>query len=244
MRRISRRGFIELSLLGVTTTITTSLAAPFNYKLEVTKLEAGLGGRLAFLPDLHYHKRGEAHVEAALYAVLKLEPDVMVFGGDLVDEETVDFDGLDLLLRELEAKRGIAVMGNHEYWSGYVARAVSALKRSGFEVLFNEHAETPLGRLFGYDWRESRVYDAVSFDGIVVSHDPHAADSVNGEALVLAGHTHGGLVLSGLTLYSNSRYTRGLFTLKGGAVLYVSRGLGQMSLTPRINARPELLVLD
>ena len=81
------------------------------------------------------------------------------------------------------------------------------------------------------------------FDGLVIVHDPNAADSVSGRAFVLAGHTHGGIVLGGFVLYSNSRYSRGLYRAVGGAELYVSRGLGQMPQQVRIGSPPELVVV-
>jgi len=77
----------------------------------------------------------------------------------------------------------------------------------------------------------------------VIVHDPNAADHVSGSAFVLAGHTHGGITLSGLVLHTNSRYSRGLYRTVGGAELYVSRGLGQMPHQVRVGSPPELVVV-
>ena len=110
--------------------------------------------------------------------------------------------------------------------------------------MFNEFTETSVGSVYGYDWSESRAYPRIKFNGLVISHDPNAADSVEGDTLILAGHTHGGVNLFGVTLYSNSKYSRGLYNLPRGARLYVSRGVGQMHLLPRINSRPELLLIE
>ena len=81
------------------------------------------------------------------------------------------------------------------------------------------------------------------FEGLVIVHDPNAADHVSGRAFVLAGHTHGGIVLGGFVLYSNSRYSRGLYRAAAGAELYVSRGLGQMPQQVRVGSPPELVVV-
>ncbi|MEN3048249.1 MAG: metallophosphoesterase [Candidatus Caldarchaeales archaeon] len=243
MSRVSRRKALAATVLGSFATVGSLALASVDYELEVTRLDVGLGGRLAFLPDVHYHSRGEAHVESALRALEGLDPDAVVIAGDLVDEETKDMEGLDSVLGRMEARVKLAVLGNHEYWSGRASATVRALRRWRFEVLTDRFAETPLGKVFGYDWREDRRYARVSTDGLVLAHDPNAADSVAGGALVLAGHTHGGLVIGGLTVLTNSRYNRGLYELRG-ARLYVSRGIGQMLHQVRVNSRPELLIVD
>ncbi|MCS6788924.1 MAG: metallophosphoesterase [Aigarchaeota archaeon] len=243
MPGVSRRKALAATLFGSLAAVGSIALGSIDYGLEVTKLEVGLGGRVAFLPDVHYHFRGEAHVDGALKALERLDPDAVVIAGDLVDEETKDMEGLDSVLRRTEARVKLAVLGNHEYWSGRASETANALRRWGFEVLVDRFAETPFGRVFGYDWREDRRYARVVTDGLVLAHDPNVADSVSGGAFVLAGHTHGGLVVGGLTLLTNSRYNRGLYELRG-ARLYVSRGIGQMFHQVRVNSRPELLIVD
>lgn len=244
MQRLSRRGFIGATLLGFAAAATLSYPASLRDEPSITQLRVGLGARLTFIPDFHYHLRGEWHVESAVDAVRKVDPDILVIGGDLVDEETQDFEGLRETLNEISCRENLAVLGNHEYWSGYATWAAGLLKRSGFKILFNESTDTSVGRVYGYDWSESRVYPKIKFEGLVISHDPNAADSVEGASLILAGHTHGGLSLFGVTIYSNSKYSRGLYNLQGGSHLYVSRGVGQMRRLPRINSRPELLIVE
>jgi hypothetical protein len=244
MRRLSRRGFIGVAILGVAVGAVASSTPQLSNELEVTRIEVGLGVRLAFVPDLHFHVSGEKHVEAAMDAIRRAEPDIIVLGGDMVDEETSDFEGFERLLREIYCRESIAVLGNHEYWSDHAGRVANLLKKHGYKTLFNEFTETSVGRLYGYDWSENRSYPRIKFEGLVVAHDPNAADSVEADSLVLAGHTHGGLNLFGMTIYSNSKYTRGTYHLPSGAMLYVSRGIGQMRLQPRINSRPELLLID
>lgn len=244
-RSLRRRQFLALTLVGGAALVTSATVAnAVDYELETTYLQVGLGGRLAFLPDLHIHSRGERHVEQTLKALERVDADVLVIGGDLVDEETRNLDEADGLLAELGSGERIAVLGNHEYWSSRAAAATATLRIRGFHVLFDEYVTTPVGRVFGYDWRENRRYPELTFEGLVITHDPNAADSVKGGALVLAGHTHGGLSLNGHILYSNSRYARGYYRLGSGTHLYVSRGMGQMSHQLRVWSRPELLVLD
>lgn len=241
--RFSRRKVLLSAAIGAG--LAASVLAPqISYELEVSKLNLGLGRKVAFLPDLHYHWPGENHVERAVDEVRRQEPDILVIGGDLVDEETRDLNGLHTVLSYLEAGEKLAVLGNHEYWSKKAEYVASALKRNGFKLLSDEFHTTKIGRIFGYDWRENRRYPRVAVEGVVVAHDPNSADSVSGAGLVLAGHTHGGFTFGSFTLFSNSKYHRGLYRLGEGLALYVSRGLGQMLHQIRVNAKPELVILE
>ncbi len=226
----SAAGFLAGSLLG-------------PQRIEVTEIDLDIGRVLAFVPDLHVHYQGEPHVDVAIRAIESVEPDVLVIGGDLVDELTVNLSSVERLLRDLEVKKVLAVLGNHEYWSGLAADLVGTLRRNGCEVLIDRSTRIGGTQMLGLDWRETRRYGEVRFEGLVIVHDPNAADSISGRAFVLAGHTHGGIVVGGLVLYTNSRYSRGLYRAAGGAELYVSRGLGQMPHQVRIGSPPELVVV-
>jgi uncharacterized protein len=228
-----------LSSMGYVSLVTFNSATP-----ELTVLDIGLGRRVAFVADLHIHSRGERHVENALRILEDSGAEFFILGGDMVDEETIEISALDWFLRELNIGRGYAVLGNHEYWSRKVEDTLGALRAHSVEALRDEAVSTPFGKLLGLDWRESRQYGYRRFDGFVAVHDPNAAERVEGRAFVAAGHTHGGLVLFGQTIYTNSKYVRGLYKLGGGALLYVTRGVGQMFHQPRINSPPEILLLE
>jgi len=244
-QQFDRRQFLTGTIVGGAALFVSAAALrSVDYSLEVTHLHVGLGARLTFLPDLHIHEIGEAHVEKTLKALEDVDTDMLVIGGDLVDEETKNLEAVGKFLDQLDVKEKLSVLGNHEYWSGHAKEVAAALRSRGFEVLLNEHVQTSVGPVFGYDWSEERRYQELRLNGLVIAHDPNAADSVKGRALVLSGHTHGGLVLNGHTIYSNSRYVRGHYRLGGEVHLYVSRGVGQMSFQFRVWSRPELLILD
>jgi len=211
-------------------------------KLTVARLELGLPGKIVFLTDLHIHF-STSYLEKLAEIISLEEPDVLLIGGDTVDEYTVDRAGVESFIKSLEAGEKFAVMGNHEYWSDQVEWISSLLKMNDFKVLIDSSEWSRLGKILGLDWREGRRYNSVRTDGIVLVHDPNAAHYISGDCLILAGHTHGGLVLGGIILYSNSDFVRGMYQLAGGPMLYVSRGLGQI-FPIRINARPELVIID
>ncbi len=243
MRAITRRNFLDYSLGLVMLLGVFGAQSYFNtYRLLVTRLGVEVGWKIIFIVDLHIHSFGKIH-EDILKIVRNEEPDVVLLGGDLIDEYTNSIDILSNFLSGLDANWKFAVLGNHEYWSGKASKVVTILKNHGFRVLNDSFELTPFGKVYGIDWREDRFYPSLSLDGIVLSHDPNAAAALSGKCIVLSGHTHGGVVINGIKLYSNSIYTRGLYNLNGGGILYVCRGLGQI-FPLRPTSPIELLIIE
>ncbi|MEM1945519.1 MAG: metallophosphoesterase [Candidatus Caldarchaeum sp.] len=236
-----RRAFFTAAASTVAAAGAISLAFNDVGRLEISYLTAGLGCKVVFLPDLHLHGDG-VYERRLLDTVNELEPDVAMLGGDLVDRLTHDIGFVERFISAINASEKFYVLGNHEYWSGYANTVRNLLDKHGYRELRGAVESRYVGSLYGLDWRDDRVYPFVESYGLVVVHDPNAADYIKGDCIILAGHTHGGLVINNQTLLSNSKYVRGLYRLGNGTVLYVSRGLGQM-IPIRLLSPPELLVL-
>jgi len=223
--KISRRTFMLLA--GGMAGAALSCSYLETNKLTVTRLKFGLGSKIAFLADTHIHSLG--WIEEEIIKKLEEEsPDVVLHGGDIIDEFTSSLDPVRAYLSAIEAEEKYAVLGNHDHWCRRTEELVRLLKDCGFRLLLDEVVKTRIGRLAGIDWRDDRNY-SIEFDAdILLVHDPNAAAKAKKAELILAGHTHGGVVVGGLTLLSNSIYTRGLYDLENNRKLYVSRGLGQM----------------
>ncbi len=223
---LTRRRFILISSLIVAGTFL-SVGYVTTTDLEVTRIKLGIGRKIAFLADLHIH--GIDGVKNKVLSILaKEQPDTILLGGDTVDAFTLDMNLVSKYVSMLEAKEKFAVMGNHEYWSGKAGDLARILKDNRFIVLKDASTQASFGKVWGLDWRDDRKYPERRLEGLVIVHDPNAALSVSGARAILAGHTHGGVVIAGQSIYSNSVYVRGLYELKDGNILYVSRGLGQM----------------
>ncbi|MEM3786640.1 MAG: metallophosphoesterase [Nitrososphaeria archaeon] len=237
---IDRRQLIYISTISL---LGFGFAAGYveTKRIGVTKLEVGLGRKIVFLTDLHMGILGHV-VEKIVELVNKEEPEIIMLGGDTVDELTLDTKSVSKCLSNIEAQEKFAVMGNHEYWSGKAVEFALSLKEQGFQVLYDSVVLSKAGKVYGLDWKEDRKYPRIKAEGIVIVHDPNAAMSVFGNALILAGHTHGGLDLFGLK-YSNSVFTRGLYRTNEDCVLYVSRGLGQM-FPWRLSSPLELVIIE
>jgi len=241
VKKLSRRSFIAGALSGALA--FTAYSYMETARVLMTRLVLGLNAKIAFLVDTHTHLFGSVE-EQVLKLLEEEKPDIILHGGDIIDEFTQSLDPLERYLSSMEAEEKYAVLGNHDYWCRRSAEVIEVLKRCGFKLLVDEVAESRVGKILGVDWRDDRRYKLNSDAKIILAHDPNAALGINGTAarLILAGHTHGGIVLGGLTIFSNSAYVRGLYDL-GEAVLYVSRGLGEM-IPLRPTSPLELVIIE
>lgn len=238
--RLKRRALLASSAAAAVSAGVAVFSANDVGRLETSFVDAGLGSLVVFLPDLHLHSLG-AYEEGLIESVNMLQPDVVVLGGDMVDGLTADVEVLKLFVSQVDAREKLFVLGNHDYWSGHSESVVRILKEEGWVELSGLYSSRYMGRVYGLNWVNGRRYPRKRVEGVVVVHDPNAADYVEGSCYIFSGHTHGGLVLGGHVVYSNSKYVRGFYSL-GEKKLYVSRGLGQM-IPFRIFSPPELLVI-
>jgi len=267
---VDRRRFLTYAAAVAATGATGWSAAQVSgtYHFDVVRVRAGLTGlreplRIAWLTDLHHGQYVRtASVRAWVDAALAEAPDVVLLGGDLVDQRPgADADeALVAELARLQAPLGVlAVWGNHDRSrfrriDGFAA----ALRDAGIDLLVNRGVAVrdDLHVAGLDDFRIGRPDLEATLAGrpatgatLLLSHNPDVLPSVPLDVgLTLSGHTHGGqVVLPGVgALYTSSQY--GVHPAgqeaDGPARGYVSRGLGVSSLPVRINCPAELTVLD
>lgn len=224
--------------------------------------------KIVFFSDVHLGKLAVPGLLArAVKRINAQKPDLVIFGGDLIDNYARDKSLLDLeeIARELSsinAKYGkYAVYGNHDYGGGAVRIYEDLMVQGGFTVLRGESVVVPeLGvRVVGYDdlqmgYTAPALYNLTSEQyKIIVSHAPDVADSVASEtpALMLGGHSHGGQILlpfltkavlpEGGQVYWKDTYHR--VGVKGNLSVFVSTGLGMTTMPYRFLTPPEIAVL-
>jgi len=239
---------------GLQGTVETS-----THTIEVDRI-SGRPLRVAFASD--FHSGATTHPEVlrqACDAVLEMRPDVILLGGDFVAFEAKDVDPLLPLLATLRAPLGtFAVLGNHDH-STDTPRIIAGLERSGVRVLRNRAVQLPApfdevwlcgldDPTYGRSHADSAFAEA-SGARLVLMHSPDGLLEIGDRdfAVAFCGHTHGGQVAlpggGAIVMPSgklNRRYARGLFRLKSGASLLVSRGIGCSTLPIRFFAQPEV----
>ena len=164
-------------------------------------------------------------------------------------------------LRALSAPAGVlAVLGNHDHYTGAPGALRAELERIGIHVLHNrrETVERGNGRMVVAgidDLNVGRPDLEAALAGaprdlplVLLSHNPDVLfeASAKGVDLVLAGHTHGGQIripgLPVLVRMSRFRLDEGRYR-HGATELVVSRGLGTVGLPLRVACPPEAVLL-
>jgi predicted MPP superfamily phosphohydrolase len=235
-------------------------------QVEVTRVEISLrhlapeldGLSVVHLSDVHYgmlHENGR--LSDLVRRVNELQPDLVVFTGDLVDADVSHMEEMAGPLSGLKASYGLfAVMGNHEFFAG-ASRVEAILKQAGIQVLRNEVRVLPGGlQVLGIDDPAvaRRGGPLPDFEGLIrgldanrpsvlLYHQPiHFEEVVAGKmGLQLSGHIHGPQLLPMVPL-ARLFYPRmqGLFRLED-SYLYVSRGVGTGGPPMRLGSPPEIV---
>lgn len=228
--------------------------------IPVENLHPALEGfKIVQLTDIHIYPITPIEVaEEAVAIANSLKPDLTVLTGDYVWREGEAIFELAPVLAGLNASQGLyAIIGNHDIWEG-LEISLRGLREAGIPVLINQGLTITEGGgslyLAGLDDGMSGQPDLEAALGgmpadapvVLLMHEPDPADeySLDGRvSLQLSGHTHGGqvrvrdmpMVLPPL----GRKYDLGLYNVKG-MWLYVSPGIGEISIPLRYNCPPEV----
>lgn len=274
--KLTRRQFLKrLMTVSMGLTGLAGSAGLYGYGIEPYWLEvvhvsiriprlpqAFDGMRMVQFSDLHlgFHLMAQ-DLAPIVKTIRRCRPDLLLFTGDLVDDDPNVATGAIPYLSRLRAPLGqFAVLGNHDYRD---PEAIAhGWKRSGFEVLRNEHRlirkEGDVIVLAGVedmlmshpDIRQALEGVPAHAGTILMSHCPDVADEAKHHPvdLQVSGHSHGGqirLPLLGhvITPPGAKKYVDGWYRLNR-MQLYVNRGVGTTLLPIRFYCRPQISVLE
>ena len=275
MPLLSRRRFLKLGLLGLGGAFGVGAYTHWvePHWLEIVRRplaihnlpQAWEGRQVAFLADLHVGPRvADDYVLSVFARVRALAPDLVLFGGDLTDNERGIFEHVERIYARLpQGRRGtFGVFGNHDYGLNWAQpetadRLAALLQPAGLRMLRNETVEIDGLQIAGLDdlWAK-RFRPDLAFAALdparamlALSHNPDTVDRTGWEKFrgpILAGHTHGGqcrapFLPPPMLPVRNRRYVAGPYDLDGDRQLYISRGVGHLTQV-RFNVRPEVTV--
>lgn len=235
-------------------------------KIEWDSLSAnGEDLRIVFISDLHINSLLPAsYYQKVVQKIVKLEPDLILMGGDYVDSHTEDIVTSLQLLKPLMQFPVVGVLGNHDIWES--ERLVTdTLTHLGVILLKNE---SQIVNIDGISLALCGVEDLYSANpnlkgalrgigeadfSILLSHSPELYRTVREEYrvdLMLSGHSHGGQVtLFGLWApilpLNDKSYWRGTYTSEQNQLI-VTNGIGVYKYPLRVFAAPsiELILLS
>lgn len=248
--------YIEPELLTVKhQVLTTSHLEASKKPLKVVQFsDVHLG--LGFTTD---------HLNKVVERINELEPDLIIFTGDLIDDnkEFTQTEAAAAVLKKLKATYGkYAVYGNHDHGGNGTKRYAKILAAADFNLLVNASDVITLKsgqriRLIGIDDKLLGKVDIeqamagikVSDYNIFISHAPDVADEVLSYPidLQLSGHSHGGQVRlpvigAPFTPPYGTKYVKGKYTFAQNQrmILYVNSGIGTSQMRYRLGNVPEI----
>jgi predicted MPP superfamily phosphohydrolase len=234
--------------------------------IEVTinkKVEGKKDINIAFASDIHLGTLiGPRRTNNIVQKINELNPDLILLGGDIVDEDLgpVIRNNLGDSLKKLSAPLGVfGITGNHEYIGG-AEPAVKYLEEHGIEMI--RDTSLMIDDKFYIVGREDRDSNRFAGKGrkemdeimqnvdpskpiILLDHQPFELNEKEklGIDLTLSGHTHHG------QMWPLNYITKAIYEVswgykrKGNMHVYVSSGVGGWGPPVRIGNRPEIVLI-
>ena len=240
-----------------------------EYPIYDKNIPEGFDGlKIVHFSDLHYNRAITiTKVKNIINEINLINPDIVVFTGDLIDKDvnltSKDYNELTKLLSQINPKYGkYAIMGNHDYEKDEKG-IIEIYNNSNFKYLDNDYEII-------YNNKNEEIFiggiNTVSYDlddidktmryfkdnqdidyKIMLVHEPDISDkivkdySVN---LILAGHSHNGQVRLPIigAIYTPQyakKYYDNYYNINGTS-LYISSGIGLSTINYRLFDKPSI----
>lgn len=255
---------IGIILLLIARFISTKGLEVKEYIINTTTDLEGL--QIVHFSDLHYKSTvNDKELKEVVKEINKQKPDIVVFTGDLLQDNVVlnDKDKKTLVteLKKIDAKIEIlAVKGNHDYEADYFDEVMKELHWKVLDNTYefiNYKTNAPIVFIGFDDYSDGKpdYENAFSFlkedekpiYKIVLLHEPDQIDKVSNYEfnLAFAGHSHHGQVRIPLigaiyTPYGSKKYVDDYYKLDSNKELYVSNGIGTSTLKVRFLNKPSI----
>lgn len=223
-----------------------------------------VGKRMVFVSDIHHGPYFSIYrVNKLVAQINKLNPDIILLGGDYVHRNPVYIKPVFEALAKLKSKYGVyAIYGNHDHWEGYEATKLM-MEGNNFKICDNKsywvHIAADSIKIGGVGdyWEGEQLIDSTIHDVqasqfcVLLTHNPDYFENLDATKvdLALAGHTHGGQVtLFGLwapvlPTVSGNKFRYGLKKV-GSTQIYTTSGVGTITPPLRFFCRPEIVCIE
>lgn len=215
--------------------------------------------KIVMAADMHFGLlSGKRHAEQLVERINALQPDLVLFPGDIIDDDLRPYldKGLAEILGQIQSKYGVyASLGNHDRHPGKMEELIAALEQGNMTVLYDdavtiEDSLILIGRKDKIDPARAELPDLV--DGLdaskpllLLDHQPYGLGiaAENGIDMMVSGHTHRGQIapahlITGLLYENDWGYLQ-----KGQMHSIVTSGYGFWGPPIRIGSRSEIVLI-
>ena len=260
MRTICLSSILFLSLATLTAgVINFNTIRTSEYRIKIPARSSAITHlRIAFAADFHLKDNTDIHfVERFAEKVKIIHPDLMVFGGDIVEgnRENAKMLPYETILSTISARYGVyAVLGNHEFYAGRYKGTF--FNKAGMKLLCDTIVEIGglfnlAGRLDSHFNEREAVNDLIKGENeslplILIDHSPTEISQVSKTDvdIQLSGHTHNG------QLFPINLITRCIYDLswgymkRGNTNFFVTSGIRLWGPPVRTAGKSEIMVID
>ncbi|MFN8210603.1 MAG: metallophosphoesterase [Bacteroidales bacterium] len=230
-----------------------------EYNIEVPARLSHPGGlKIAYVSDFHLQNNTPAgFVERFVKKVEKANPDILIFGGDLVegDRDDGNLSVFEKKIRGIKTKYGTyGVLGNHEHYSGQDKGGF--FDKAGIHILSDsavviDRAFTLAGRNDRHSRSRLTISELMSkvndsYPVILLDHRPDEIDSLAKYKvdIQLSGHTHNGQMFP-VNLITGRVYKLSYgFRKFGNTNVFVSSGIRLWGFPVRTAGKSEIVVVN
>ena len=239
-----------------------------EYQIETTIDDSFDGLKIVHFSDLHYLRiTNKETTKNIIKEINILNPDIVVFTGDLIDKDytptNTDINDLKELLLSIKSKYGkYSVIGNNdnkirETIEDIYTNSNFILLNNDYDIIYgNNNDKLFIGGLDTYSYDKSDIDKVMTYFAdnedinykIILVHEPDYIDIINSKYndinLVLSGHSHNGQVnipyVKKLFLPFGSRKYYENYYKVSNTDLYISSGLGESRINFRIFNKPSI----
>lgn len=222
------------------------------------------GIKIVHISDIHYNTAiKKKELKNIVNKINDLEPDIVIFSGDILDNNIVynDSDKKTLIeyLSQIDDNLGkYIIRGNNDYddiWLEIVESSGFTMLNNSYQLIYNYY-DNPIF-IAGLDSEYNKenldmIYNYLNNDGknikyrVLAIHEPDYINNIdsNNFNLILAGHSLGGQiklpVLQNIFLPQNSKnYYKDYYKIKN-TDFYISSGLGTTKIKFRLFNNPSI----
>ena len=232
---------------------TSGLVVKETAIIDEAMNEAYNGLKIVQFSDIYYGRTTfQDDMEKLVQSINELNPDILIFTGDLFDSDNISDEDIKLMsdyLNELQARLfKFAVIGDYD--QQYIDTYHLIMNDSGFTILDNtsklvyDNALEPINFVGLTSTSDIQsLYDNDYFT-ITIMHQPDMVQDLPNSNIVFAGHSLGGQIkipfIGGIIKKDGARTYLNDYYKVDGMQLYISNGIGTENFSFRLFNKPSI----